>query len=104
MVDETFSIFPAPESNSAEPQTVVDAKQRLRDYEDEILGPGAVRINGRIERGSGSPFQLMKPFQQEHYASLERLVEAEQKLSDAKAALAVAQRAHDDALAAVQSK
>lgn len=78
-----------------EPAARPTAKERLRAFEDEILGEKAVRISGHIERGSGSHFQTkMTDEQRAHHAALERLVEAEQKLADASAALATAEAAH----------
>lgn len=88
----------APENPEAE--TFVDepkpsARQRLRAFEDEVLGEKAVRISGNVERGSGSHFQTkMTDEQRAHHAALERLLEAEQKLADASAVLAKAEADH----------
>lgn len=82
------------EHRASEPVAPLTAKQRLRAFEDEVLGEKAVRISGHIERGSGSHFQTkMTDEQRAHHAALERLVEAEQKLADASAALAGAEAA-----------
>lgn len=79
------------------------AKQKLRAFEDETFGKDCVRISGEIERGYGSPFKKMKPEQARHHAALEHLVTAEKHLSDASAAVAAANIAHDDALAKAEA-
>lgn len=77
------------------------AAERLRFFEDETLGHDAVRINGRVERGSGSWFQTkLTPEQRAHHAALEKLIETEQRVAAAKAALAQAEVAHAQAAAA----
>jgi hypothetical protein len=73
------------------------AEARLRAFEDEKLGENAVRINGKIERGFGSKFRELPEADQEQYAKLERLIEAERKVDDARAALAVAEAEYADA-------
>lgn len=95
----------APTEIVAHDPAPMSAAERLRAFEDETFskdGVLPVRINDRIERGSGSPYQMAAPEVREQYAALEKLVEAEQKLADAKAALAVAEEAHGQALAAVE--
>lgn len=105
MTDDTIETdkpipFPDKPIDPPEPEVLdepvrLTAKERLRAYEDEVLGEKAVRISGHIERGSGSHFQTkMTDDQRAHHAALERLVEAEQKLADAGAALASAEAAH----------
>jgi hypothetical protein len=64
---------------------------RLREFEDEHLGKEAVRLNGRVERGSGSPYQALSPEKKLQYVALERLVVAEEKLADARAVVAKAE-------------
>lgn len=86
--------------HAVDPPVVEDkttAAARLREFEDKHLGKRAVRINGRVERGSGSPFQAMTDEKRAEYAALEKLVEAEQKLVEANAALSAAQVAHAEA-------
>jgi hypothetical protein len=63
------------------------ATDRLRAFEDEHFGKGAVRINGRIERGSGSPYQNADPKIRKTHAALEQLIAAEQKLADTTGAM-----------------
>lgn len=82
----------------AEPMT---GEQRLRAFEDLHFGEKAVRINGRIERGSGSPYQMAHPAVREQHARLEKLIESEQKLAEAHAALMAADEAHEAAQKAV---
>lgn len=77
---------------------------RLRAFEDKHFGKDAVRINGRIERGSGSPYATAKPEVRRQYEMLEALIEADQRVADARAALAVAEEAHDRALAALENE
>lgn len=85
------------------PAETTSAADRLRAFEDEKIGPDVVRINGQIERGSGSPFQSLSDEDKATYAALERLIVAEQKLSDANAALAVAENEYAEAEAAVDA-
>lgn len=80
------------------------APERLRAFEDEHLGKDCVRIRGKVERGSGSPYQLMSPELKAQYAALEKLIEAEQKLADARAAVLQAEADHAAALAALEAK
>lgn len=74
---------------------------RLRAFEDKHFGEKAVRIQGRIERGSGSPYQMAHPSVREHYGKLEKLIAAEQKLAEAHTALIAADAEHDAAEKAV---
>lgn len=110
MADETITegstiLAPPAQGKTTQFPLVIDpvnepldtAPGRLRTFEDDKLGPDAVRINGQIERGYGSKFRDLSPEDQAHYAALERLVEAEQKLADARAALAVAESAFETA-------
>ncbi len=64
---------------------------RMRAFEDEVFGKRAVRINGAIERGVGSPYAAMTDERKAQYAALEALVAAEQKLNDATAAVGAAE-------------
>jgi hypothetical protein len=73
------------------------AADRLRAFEDEHFGKDAVRIDGQIERGVGSPFASMTDEDRAKYGALERLVVAEQKLADAHAALVQADADHEAA-------
>lgn len=70
---------------------------RLRAFEDAHFGKDAVRIDGKIERGSGSPFAAMSDEDRARYEKLERLVAAEQAASDAHMAAAAADTALDAA-------
>lgn len=77
------------------------AADRLRAFEDKHFGKDAVRINGRIERGSGSPYQMAHPLVREQHARIEKLIEAEEKLAVAHAALIQADTEHEMAKQAV---
>lgn len=112
MADETdtkpLSQLAETERNLAQPEpepTVeperMSAVARLRAFEDERFGPDAVRIGGKIERGSGSPFSEMSDEDRRQYEAIERLIVAEQKLADAHAALIQADAEHEAAEAAV---
>lgn len=91
-IDHNEDFHHAPDNPAPEPeQPETDAKARLRAFEDEHFGPDCVRIEGQVERGSGSPFSQMSDDDKATYAALERLVVAEQKVADARAALAVAE-------------
>lgn len=83
--------------------TSYSAAIHLRQFEDQHFGPDAVRIGGQIERGSGSRFSLLPPARRREYVAIERLVEAEQRLTVAAADLAAAQAQHDAAVAAVDA-
>lgn len=74
------------------------AAQRLRAFEDEHLGPDAVRINDRVERGSGSPFQALTPEKRKHYHAIEKTIDTEGRLADARAKLAQAESEHNAAV------
>lgn len=77
---------------------------RLRAFEDETVGKEAVRIAGRIERGSGSFYQTkMTPEQRKHHTALENLIAAEHAVASAKTALALAEGHHAAAAAAVDA-
>lgn len=93
-----------PPPQVTDPPREVPAAERVRAFEDEHLGKDAVRIGGRIERGSGSPFAAMSDEKKRQYAALEKLVAAEQKLADAHAALIQAEADHEAALATAEPK
>jgi|SRR6185503_10428030 len=77
-----------------EPMSAVD---RLRAFEDTFFGKKAVRINGRVERGFGSPYQMAKPATRKAHAALENLIDVEQKLAAAHSALIAADVENDAA-------
>jgi hypothetical protein len=77
------------------------AADRLRAFEDKHFGKDAVRINGRIERGSGSLYQMAHPTVREQHARLEKLIDAEEKLALAHTALMQADTEHEMAEQAV---
>lgn len=85
-----------------DPPREIPAAERLRAFEDELFGKEAVRINGQVERGSGSRFQLMTPGQRRHYEALEALRPAEVRLAEASAELIAAETAHEAALSTVE--
>ena len=76
-----------------------DAATRLRAFEDEHLGPDAVRIGGHVERGVGSPYSRLNPARHRHYEALEKAVASEQKLAAAHAALIQADADHEAVMA-----
>jgi len=67
------------------------AADRLRAFEDEVFGKRAVRMDGKVERGVGSPYAAMTDERKAQYAALEELVLAEQRLNDATAAVGAAE-------------
>lgn len=91
------------EVGPSEPDEKTAASDLLRAFEDEKLGPDAVRINGKIERGHGSKFRGLSEEDQAKYAALEKLVEAEQKLADATTAHRQAEEAYEAAIDAVDA-
>lgn len=92
---------PAPEPPHPEPVEQSTAADRLRAFEDEHFGADCVRIEGKVERGIGSPYARMSDEDKAKYAEIERLIVTEQKLADATAALAQAEADHADAEMAV---
>lgn len=80
-----------------QPEPEGSAVDRLRAFEDKHFGKDAVRINDRIERGSGSPYQMAHPSVREQHVKLEKLIQAEQKLAVAHAALIQADTEHEQA-------
>lgn len=102
------------EPDAAPDENVADrlpARLRLRQFEDHHLGKDTPRIGGRIEKGHGSIFnrhrsvggKLSDEGRAEH-AALERLVEAEEELQKATAALAAAEARHAEAANQVEKK
>lgn len=80
-----------------------NATARLRAFEDETCGVDAVRIHGHIERGSGSHYQTKLTHEQRmQHVALQKLIEAEQKVSETSVALATARVAHEDAKLVVE--
>jgi hypothetical protein len=90
--DPTYVPAAAPE-----PAATATAADRLKAFEDEHFGSEAVRINGRIERGSGSPYQAAPEEIRRQHQAIEKLIDAEQKLNDAKGKLAQAEADYADA-------
>jgi hypothetical protein len=94
MTDENENLPIAHDEPVAEHHSMT-AVERLRFFEDENLGEDAVRINGRVEKGSGSWFQTkLTDAQRAHHAALEHLIDTEQAVADAKAKLAQAEDDH----------
>lgn len=89
---ETISLEPGSIPPGTAPPTK-SAHVRLREFEDHLFGEDCVRIAGRIERGYGSKFKEMTAPQSAHYAALEKLVAAEQRLEDSRTAQADAETA-----------
>lgn len=81
----------------------MDAHEMLRAFEDAHLGKDAPRPDGKIERGYGSQFARMDASKKSEHAALERLVKAEQGLTEAKAALTKAHAEHTAASGHVAS-
>lgn len=77
------------------------AAQRLREFEDEHLGPDAPRVDGKIERGHGSLFSRMTDAHKARHTKLEHLHQAEGDLAQAASKLSEAQAAHAQAVAAL---
>lgn len=88
----------------------VPAAQRMRAFEDAELGMDAVRINGEIERGSGSLYGRLSKEKRDEWDGLNALAAAEVSLAIAEQATAAAQadvdmkRARVDALSEVADK
>jgi len=97
----------AQEHEQAEQPEPMGATERLRAFEDEHLGKDAVRLHGRVERGSGSRYQnpkIMTPELRRQHAALEHLVESEKHLAEAHTKLLQAEESHEAALAAAEPR
>lgn len=70
------------------------AAERLAAFEDKIFGKAVPRINGKVERGHGSPFAMLKPPQREIHAALEALIMTESGLAATRNSLLKAEEAH----------
>lgn len=57
--------------------TEIPTHERLRRFEDAVLGEKAPRVNGHVEKGIGSPFSRMKDEHKKHHDALLELMEAE---------------------------
>lgn len=68
----------------------MDPADRLRAFEDKVLGKDVGRIDGKVERGIGSRYSQMKPDQRAAHAALEELVDADQAVLSAMRALGAA--------------
>lgn len=66
--------------------TEMPAHERLRRFEDAVLGKNVPRVNGHIERGHGSGFANMQQEHRAHHDALVELVAAEKAHTDAGAA------------------
>jgi len=77
-------------ASAAKPEDQTGAAARMQAFEDEHLGKDAVRINGQIERGIGSPFAKLSDAHRAQHVALENLVAAEAALIAANAALSKA--------------
>jgi hypothetical protein len=96
--NKTSSPFIGSPSEVAAETPPDNATTRLRAFEDDTLGEDAVRIHGRIERGSGSHYQTKLTHEQRmQHVALEKMIEAEQKVADTSVALENAKIAHEAA-------
>jgi hypothetical protein len=74
-------------------QPALSMAQRLRAFEDKVFGEDAVRIEGKIEKGSGSPHKMAPIDVKAHHAALENAIEAEKALGEARGKLTEAENA-----------
>ncbi len=70
------------------------AAENLRAWEDDHFGDDALRIDGKIEKGHGSKLHALDDAEKAEHSALEQLVEAENKLAQAMAALDAARIHH----------
>lgn len=75
---------PEPEAEPL-PQTEVATHDRLRAFEDAVLGEDHLRLHGQVERGRGSKFAELHPAAKAHHAALEALLDAEAEYQKAAA-------------------
>lgn len=75
----------------------VDARTRLRAFEDEHFGKDAARVDGHVEDGFGSLYERASDDVRKRHAALKDLIAAEAALAAAKAALAEAQARYGEA-------
>jgi hypothetical protein len=101
----TDELVPLPDEDFPQPTSEHSARDMLRAFEDEHL-PEATHIDGEIDKGIGSKHEVMRqkhPDLAAHHAALERLVQAEDEMTRATAALAAAEDKHAAALIAVEN-
>lgn len=77
--------------------------EKLRAFEDRVLGADATRIEGKVERGHGSRYRAMNDAEKTEHTALEQLIEAELKLQQATTALGEAQAHHAAVSARVEA-
>lgn len=83
---QTSSTAPAPEPEAAPPdETDAPTHERLRAFEDDVLGEDHPRPHGQIERGIGSKFASLHPTVKAHHAALLALIDAEAEYQKAAA-------------------
>jgi hypothetical protein len=94
MVDEPDATA-APSEGTAAPEVLYPAEtsaaEQLAQLEDKLFGDRCGRVDGKIERGSGSLFQRLSPEDKATYEALEAQVEAEVQLAAAQAQVSAAQ-------------
>ena len=66
-------------------QITESTEERLRAFEDKVLGAGTPRHQDKVERGHGSPFAKLDDQHKAHHAALESLIEAERAHTEATA-------------------
>jgi hypothetical protein len=73
------------------------ADERLRAFEDKVLGKDVPRVDGKVERGHGSKYMRMTAEHKTAHAILERLCAAEHAVTAATRAMAQAKAEHQAA-------
>jgi hypothetical protein len=94
---------PKPQFVAAEPDPESDVAGRRRAFEDNYLGKDAVRINGQVERGVGSPYSRLSEHRKREYDALERAEMAELRLAEVRASAMAIEAEYNDAIAAVDA-
>ena len=67
-------------------QLTESTEERLRAFEDKVLGAATPRHQDKVERGHGSPFSKLNDQHKSHHAAMESLIEAERAHTEATAA------------------
>lgn len=78
-----------------EPPVEMSAIERLRAFEDKVMGKKVPRVNGAVERGHGSKHAQLEDHHKAHHAALERLVDLEDEVMKLTASLNQAKANHE---------
>jgi len=75
---------------------MMTGREHLRELENATFGSRATRINGRIERGSGSAYSRLDGKTRAKFDAVDRLIKLDDDLAEARVVLTKAQSDHAD--------